>query len=394
MSKVYCLLRGADSAERLQRTFEHNQLTIHAEDKISVLTCELSAPKLGLDDASYTHLASQVTHVIHCAWPVNFQLALTAFEPSIQGLQNLLQLSLDVGFATSAHFLFCSSIAAVLGSSPDASIPEAPVLDLAQASDTGYGQSKLVSERIVQAAVLDAGANASVLRIGQVVGGTQSGWWNDKEMVPMIIRSALTMGVLPDLMSTCEWLPVDTAAHSIIQIAGIETGIEPSRDWTVDHDATTTQLEASTNQLIAAPADPRLVYNLICPHAFSWTNDLLPALSAAGISFRPVSLATWIHRLRNLSLTEPGDKTISAAAAADPGRNPAIKLVDFIERSYQTDDAARTSGVKFETKETQRVAPALEQAPKVIESGLLAKMVEAWLQRWAPEDSRKGTGLR
>ncbi|KAI4222337.1 MAG: hypothetical protein L6R36_006221 [Xanthoria steineri] len=390
VSKVYCLLRGADGVERLQRTFEHNQLTIHAEDKICVLTCELSAPKLGLDDASYTHLASQVTHVIHCAWPVNFQLALTAFEPSIQGLQNLLQLSLDVGFAKPARFLFCSSIAAVLGSSPDASIPEAPVLDLAQASDTGYGQSKLVSERIVQAAVQDAGANASVLRIGQVVGGTKSGWWNDKEMVPMIIRSALTMGVLPDLMSTCEWLPVDTAAHSIIQIAGIE----PSRDWTAENNATT-HLENSTNQPLVAPAYPGLVYNLISPHAFSWTNDLLPALSAAGISFRPVSLATWIHRLRNLSLTEPGDKAISAAAAAaDPGRNPAIKLVDFIERSYQTDDAARTSGVKFETKETRRVAPALEQAPKVIESGLLAKMVEAWLQRWVPEDSRKGAGLR
>lgn len=393
MSKIYCLLRGADGAERLQRTFEHNQLTIHAEDKISVLTCELSAPRLGLDDASYAHLASQVTHVIHCAWPVNFQLALTAFEPSIQGLQNLLQLSLDVGFATPAHFLFCSSIAAVLGSSPDAFIPEAPVLDLAQASDTGYGQSKLVSERIVEAAVLDAGANASVLRIGQVVGGTKSGWWNDKEMVPMIIRSALTMGVLPELMSTCEWLPVDTAAHSIIQVAGIETGIEPSRDWTVEHDATT-QLENSTNQPIVAPAHSGLVYNLISPHAFSWTNDLLPALSAAGISFRPVSLATWIRQLRNLSLTEPGDKAISAAAAADPGRNPAIKLVDFIERSYQTDDASRTSGVKFETKETQRIAPALGQAPRVIESGLLAKMVEAWLQRWAPESFRNGAGDR
>ena len=393
MSKVHCLLRGADGAERLQRTFEHNQLTIHPEDKISVLTCELSAPRLGLDDASYTHLASEVTHVVHCAWPVNFQLALTAFEPSIQGLQNLLQLSLDVGLATPAHFLFCSSIAAVLGSSPDASIPEAPVLDLAQASDTGYGQSKLVSERIVEAAVLDAGANASVLRIGQVVGGMRSGWWNDKEMVPMIIRSALTMGVLPELMSTCEWLPVDTAAHSIIQIAGIETGIESSRDWTVEHDATT-QLENSTNLPIVAPAHSGLVYNLISPHAFSWTNDLLPALSAAGISFRPVSLATWIHQLRNLSLTEPGDNPISAAAAADPGRNPAIKLVDFIERSYQTDDAARTSGVKFETMETRRVAPALGQAPRVIESGLLAKMVEAWLQQWAPESFRNGAGDR
>lgn len=382
VSKVYCLIRGPDGFERLQRTFEHLQLTIHPKEKIFILTSELSAPKLGLDDASYTSLLNQVTHVIHCAWPVNFQLALSAFEPSIQGLQNLLQLSLDVAFATPARFLFCSSIAAALGSPPGALIPEEPIHDLAQASDTGYGQSKLVGERIVQAAVLDAGANAAVLRIGQVVGGMKSGWWNDKEMVPMIIRSALTMGVLPEVMGTCEWLPVDTAARGIIQIAGLEPDIELSTDWAAEHNYRP-QLEISTNQPLLAPAHPRLVYNLISPHAFSWTKDLLPALSRAGISFRPVSLATWIHQLRNLSLTETGDAT-NSAAAADPDRNPAIKLVDFIEKSFQTDDAARESEIKFESKETQGVAPALRQAPMVIESGLLAKMVKAWLQRWTP----------
>lgn len=380
VSKVYCLIKGPDGSERLQRTFEHLQLTIHAKEKISILTSELSAPKLGLDDASYTSLLPQVTHVIHCAWPVNFQLALTAFEPSIQGLQNLLQLSLDVAFATPARFLFCSSIAAASGSPPGALIPEAPIHDLAQASDTGYGQSKLVGERIVEAAVLDAGANAAVLRIGQVVGGMKSGWWNDKEMVPMIIRSALSMGVLPEVMGTCEWLPVDTAARSIIQIAGLEPDVELSTDWTAEHNDRP-QLEISTNQPLLAPAHTRLVYNLISPHAFSWTKDLLPALSRAGISFRPVSLATWIHQLRNLSLTETGDAT-NSAAAADPDRNPAIKLVDFIEKSFQTEDSARESEIKFESKETQRVAPALRQAPMVIESGLLAKMVKAWLQRW------------
>ncbi|KAI4257594.1 MAG: hypothetical protein L6R42_005552, partial [Xanthoria sp. 1 TBL-2021] len=47
-----------------------------------------------------------------------------------------------------------------------------------------------------------------------------------------------------------------------------------------------------------------------------------------------------------------------------------------------TDDAARESEIRFESKETQRLAPALQRAPMVIESGQLAKMVKAWLQRW------------
>lgn len=385
MAKIYCLLRGGDPFSRLQKSLKDRHLIINNETKLSVLTSSLSQLKLGLTDSTYTNLLSQVTHIIHCAWPVNFQLALSAFEPSIQGLQNLLQLSLQVNFSKPAHLLFCSSISTALGNHSSARISEGPVASLEQASPTGYAQSKLVSERIVQAAVEEAGANATILRIGQVVGDTKWGSWNDSEAFPLIIRSALTMGILPELDLDCEWLPVDTVAESIVQIAGLAT---PGGSPTTNKVPDTTPSEQDTTRINGSsppPQQARLVYNLVSPHTFSWTTDLLPALSSAGLSFRPVSLATWLHQLRKLSSSVSSDNGTGKAvqtAAANPNQNPAIKLVEFFEKTFQTDKEAGGEGVKFEIGEAEKAAPALRQAPLIIESGLLGKMVRGWLGRW------------
>lgn len=215
VDKVYCLLRGPNLSSRLEKALKDRHLILNDKAKLSILTSDLSDPKLGLTDSSYASLLPQTTNVIHCAWPVNFHLTLSAFESSIQGLRNLFRLSLDVNFAAPARFLFCSSLSAALGNSPSAPIPEAPIKDLEQALLTGYAQSKIVSEHIVQAAVQDAGANASSLRIEQIVGDKNSGWWNDNEAISLIVRSAWTMRILPELDLACEWLPVDTLARSI-----------------------------------------------------------------------------------------------------------------------------------------------------------------------------------
>lgn len=86
-----------------------------------------------------------------------------------------------------------------LGTPTAARIPEQIIEDLGHALDMGYGPSKIMGEHIVAAAVEKAGAQASIMRIGQVVGDTRYGMWNAREEFPLIVRSALTMGVLPGL---------------------------------------------------------------------------------------------------------------------------------------------------------------------------------------------------
>ena len=391
MQRVYCLVRGTKPRSRLEKSLRERQLSMPSPDILSVLTSDLNLPNLGLGDSTYSDLLADTTHIIHCAWPVNFQLALSSFEPSLKGLQNLIQLSLNVSSARPARLLFCSSISAALGVPPPTWIPEAPISDLNHVSETGYAQSKLVSEHIVQKAVEDAGADAVILRVGQVIGDAKHGVWNDTEAFPLIIRSAVTMGILPELSSTCEWLPVDTLAKSIIQIGGIASTEEPHTNG-FHSDFTSNGLEA--NGSLTHPK-PRLVYNLVSPYSFSWTSDLLPALSSAGLSFRPRSLATWLHQLRKLSSTAYPHSSSNGAttpAAADPDQNPAIKLISFFEESFQDNngEAGGDLGIRFETKDAEEVAPALRDAPLVIESGLLRKMVEAWKEKWKGQEGKRG----
>ena len=231
-------------------------------------------------------------------------------------------------------------------------------------------------------AVRDVGANATILRIGQITGDTVSGVWNDSEVLPMIMRSAMTMGILPELDMRCEWLPVDTLAKCILQIAELDEEGGQKRDQD--------------------SGDAQLVYNLVSPYSFSWTTDLIPALSSAGLSFRPCSWETWIHRLRSFSLDpssiSPNESvngssnstTLSATTppvAAYPLLNPALKLIDFLEGPFMHDNAAGgDTSIKFSIVAAEEAAPALQKAPKVIESGLLAKMVQVWLRNWGVED--------
>ena len=65
------------------------------------------------------------------------------------------------------------------------------------------------------------------------------------------------MGVLPQLDMACSWLPVDTVAASVLQIAGLATGAV-----------------SSTNGL--RETSPRLVHNIVSSCTFSWTSDLRP----------------------------------------------------------------------------------------------------------------------
>ncbi|MCJ1381650.1 hypothetical protein MMC17_004761 [Xylographa soralifera] len=362
-SKIYCLIRGTNVLVRLKKSLQDKHLPLPSSHRLHVLCSDLSDSHLGLSLGDYKALISSTTHIIHCAWPVNFQLGLPSFVHSLQGLRNLIQLSLASGLPTPARLIFCSSISAALGSPISSRIPEAPIESLEQVSQTGYAASKLVGERIVQAAVENYDARATILRIGQVVGDTEAGVWNDTEAFPLIIRSTVTMGIIPEIEMTCQWLPVDTLAESVLEIAGLGS-------------------EATNGAVsMANEKGGQLVYNLLSPHKFSWTRDLCPALHETGLpAFDSVPFETWLAQLRGLSMTTSSFVGSRTSDAADPNRNPAIKLVDFLAWNFTGTSAE--SEIVFETDEAEKVSSALRNAPKVIESGLLGKMVEVWLEKW------------
>ena len=80
ISKIYCLIRGDDPLQRLQRSFQEKGLPPIKSFKLQTLASNLSDPHFDISPADYTFLASSTTHIIHCAWPVNIQLDLPALS--------------------------------------------------------------------------------------------------------------------------------------------------------------------------------------------------------------------------------------------------------------------------------------------------------------------------
>ena len=138
--------------------------------------------------------------MIHCAWYLNFNLILESYESvHVAGVRHLIDLCLSSPKPESPRFVFISSVAATAGYSVDGSpVPEAPVVDPCAPLDQGYAQSKFVSERIVALAVERAGLQATVIRAGQLSGATESGIWNINEHIPILIRSSIDIGMLPE----------------------------------------------------------------------------------------------------------------------------------------------------------------------------------------------------
>lgn len=197
--KVYCLVRPGKQQpiERILGSLQTRCIEIDssARSKIVALTADLSLPDFGLGEQMMEQFRSEVTLIHHVAWPVNFNIPLSTFQPHILGLQNLLKLSLGVRRLRPALLFFSSSIstAANVRAGP---VPDEAIEDFTLAASTGYAQSKLVGEHLVRNACR-AGARGYVLRIGQIAGDTENGVWNDGEFVPALIRSALTLKKLP-----------------------------------------------------------------------------------------------------------------------------------------------------------------------------------------------------
>lgn len=205
VSKIFAPVRAADKPDAYNRILNSlsscgTDLTDTERAKIVAFPSDFSHPDLGLSEDDMQDLLSRLTYVIHSAWAVNFNLGVQSFEKQhIRGVYNLLNVCLRVRLSFPAKFFFCSSVSVAGGTPKPASISETAIENLHHAQNMGYGRSKLVSEHIVRNAMRSTGMIARVLRIGQLAGDGEMGNWNDTEAVPLMIRSAVTIGALPDL---------------------------------------------------------------------------------------------------------------------------------------------------------------------------------------------------
>ena len=71
-----------------------------------------------------------------------------------------------------------------------------------------------------------------------------------------------------------------------------------------------------------------------------------------------------------------------SAAQGKEIHNPAVKLIEYLKKSYGVIGGFEGKDITFETTAAQRDSAALRSAPKMIDAGHVRMILASWLQRW------------
>jgi nucleoside-diphosphate-sugar epimerase len=210
VARVICLVR--ESALSFQERLRTKGTALQPRDmaKVIVVECHFTRTKFGLTSAQYEEIARQVTHVLHCAWPMDFRLTANSFEAQYAVLQDLLRLmeeSSSVQNCATSRFLFVSSIAVVNQCARFYDGQPAPekLIDWSDITfELGYGQAKAICEMILaNVARTSRPYSIRVVRLGQVSGSSQTGYWNTAEHLPTLFKMSKLANAFPRLTGVC-----------------------------------------------------------------------------------------------------------------------------------------------------------------------------------------------
>lgn len=335
--QVFCINRGPGSQERLQKAQAAKGLG-SLSSKVTCIEGDLSRDYFGLTAKDYKTLLNSVSIIIHSAWLLNFTAPLKSFAPFVVATRRLVDFSAHSRFGARVFFVSSfSSVAKYHTVHPSSEkIPEEIIEDWCVAHDTPYGQSKFISERVLDAAAKVAGVPTAVCRVGQIAGPTvAAGVWPKHEWLPSLITSSKYLGKLPESLGKLErvdWIPVDLLGSIIVELA-------------------------LSSEAVSPPG--AVVYHTANPQATAWA-ELVPVVAAAlgGNSVEVVSLEAWLEALRD-----------SGSEVADVAVNPALKLMDFFQ-----DLSSEDSAPYLDTKRTAgRPSPSLAG---------LSSVQPAWMKNW------------
>jgi thioester reductase-like protein len=315
--------------------------------RVTFVHCDFSNPSLGLDGELYEQLVANVSHIIHNAWTVNFNMSLpTMVRANFTGLQFLIDLTANS--LRRAQLFFISSLGTVMNwrrAGHEGPVPEEIINDGAVAEELGYTESKHVAERLLDLARVKSGIDACCFRVGQIAGpiGTTKGAWNPAEWLPSLVASCKTLGRVPKSigpLDTVDWIPINTLAEILVEL--------------VYH---------------GAGGQRTVVYNLVNPSTTTWS-ELYPAIqrclqNANGRNVDIVEYAEWLQSLHDCA----SSSIVSVEA------NPAVKLLDFfdgLQRPVLESDEQTCS-----TREAEKHSSTLRSCGPVN-----PEWMELWMEQW------------
>ncbi|MFJ9576942.1 thioester reductase domain-containing protein [Streptomyces sp. NPDC101191] len=214
---VYCLVRARDEADawrRLRATAAAYALPEPDPDRVRVVVGDLTGGAAVLDRVP--DAAARVGRVVHCAARVVFTEPYRSLrEANVLATAELLRWMRANGVP---DLTYVSSLAAATPTgAPRRTVKEERGQPLS-AESGGYGASKWVCERLVERAERD-GMRVRVFRPGLVLGDSETGACNPKDMTWRMLAGSLATGLRPADDRPLFLAPVDAVARAVVSLA-------------------------------------------------------------------------------------------------------------------------------------------------------------------------------
>ncbi|CAK4026524.1 acetyl- synthetase [Lecanosticta acicola] len=388
VDKVVCLNRPGSNAEKQAKINESRGLTTDLS-RVTFFETDISRPHLGLVDQQYNELLQEASHVIHNAYPVNFNLPLSSFEPQLETCCHMIELATTSRNKVKTMFLSSVGAANQWASVHDGSVPEEVLSDFRISEDMGYAQSKQLGELLFARASQKHDLHVTICRVGQIAGPVKSdkGLWNPSEWFPSIMSSCDALGTIPEsleAMDCMDWIPVDMLGNMLVEAALADTTATPSEPDASTPDThtpgalseTSSASEGSSLELGVASSQTSLssaseetmpnmeatVLHFVNPNKTYWRDIVHSLVKADNGRIQVVPYSEWLN-----TLAEASEREDSAE------RVPAVKLVSFFRDIGQPGSKRPV----FSTDIAQEKSVSLSKLEPVS-----LGWVQRWLRQW------------
>ncbi|RSL40316.1 hypothetical protein CEP53_013446 [Fusarium sp. AF-6] len=214
-TKPIAYIRGAKglyfAKDRLTRSLNGYSLWQDSwAERIECVLGDLSKPRLGLDDASWRHIA-QYGQMMR----PDVLSTIDAMKFCNEGKPKLFSFVLSTSTLDTDYYFKLSHEQTATGRG---AVLQADDMQGSRVGlDTGYGQTKWVSEQLVREA--GRGLRGAVVRPGYILGSRENGVSNTDDFLTRLCKGCFQLGARPLIIISVNAVPVDHVARVVIASA-------------------------------------------------------------------------------------------------------------------------------------------------------------------------------
>ncbi len=223
-AEVYCLVRhkrGQDAKKRIERQLKDFNIWDDSDSwqqawnsRVKVIEGDISLPRMGITDTSYSSLAYEADVVIHSAAQVNFIYPYEAISAAnVRGVQEIIRFAF-FNRIKQVHFL---STAAIWPMGAGSTYLESDTIDHGQQLRLGYYEAKWVAEKCLLEAA-NRGLPVTIHRPGEIGGDSIYGKCILEHFMIALTKGFLQVGAFPIIDSVLDVAPVDYVAKAIVYL--------------------------------------------------------------------------------------------------------------------------------------------------------------------------------